>query len=332
MKKKTLLTTVLASALLFSAIVGTMLVQLGKANPIMHYWVNKGDVAPDQNTEPPSILVVSPESNTVYGVNAISLSLNVSIGNSSTASSRVLEEICYETDWQPSNTSIYQYFWNSSAHPYVPLKIPEFFEPIEWHNLVYPTPPPRKTEFSGTINLTGIPDGDHTIKVYAVESGEYSLYVIQGPTGDSRDFAHYYSSFNITGCSLVRFTVDTTPPEVSILSLENKTYFSPEIQLDYTVSEESLTLYSLDGLKNETISGNATLTNLPYGEHNVTVYATDIAGNTGVSETVYFTVEEPPKPFLTTMVIAPAASVAVLSVGLAAYFRKRKNGVDRKHE
>ena len=66
------------------------------------------------------------------------------------------------------------------------------------------------------------------------------------------------------------------------------------------------------------------MTNLPYGEHNVTVYATDIAGNTGVSETVYFTVEEPPKPFLTTMVIAPAASVAVLSVGLAAYFRKHR--------
>jgi hypothetical protein len=299
-KKKTVLTAVLTSALLFSTLAVTMLMQLGKANPIMHYWVNKGDVAPDQNTEPPAILILSPVNNTAYGVNAISLSLNVSIGNSSTATSRVLDEIYYETDWQSNNVSVYKYSWNP---------------------LLYPSAPPRKTDFSETINLTGIPDGNHTIRMYAVESGEYPLYVIQGENGDLRSFAHYYNGFNITSCSLVRFTIDTTPPEVSILSPENKTYYSPEIQLDCTVSEESLILHSLDGQENVTVAGNTTLTNLPYGEHNVTVYATDMAGNTGTSETIYFTVEE---PFPTTMVIALGAPMAILGAGLAVYFKKRK--------
>jgi hypothetical protein len=301
-KKKTVLTAVLTSALLFSTLAVTMLMQLGKANPIMHYWVNKGDVAPDQNTEPPAILIRSPENNTVHTVDAVSLSLNVSIGNSSTATSRVLDEIYYETDWQSNNVSVYKYSWNP---------------------LLYPSAPPRKTDFSETINLTGIPDGNHTIRMYAVESGEYPLYVIQGENGDLRSFAHYYNGFNITGCSLVRFTIDTAPPEVSILSLENKTYYSSEIQLDFTVSEQSsLIIYSLDGQENETISGNITLTNMPCGEHNVTVYATDRAGHSGASETIFFSVEE---PFPITIVIAPVASVAVVGVGLILYFKKRKH-------
>ena len=301
MKKKTVLTAVLTSALLFSTLAVTMLMQLGKANPIMNYWVNKGDVAPDENTEPPAILVLSPVNNTAYGVHAISLSLNVSIGNSSTATSRVLDEIYCETDWYQNNVSIYKYIW----------------DPTPW------TAPPRITEFSETINLTGIPEGDHMIKVYAVESGEYPLYVIQGENGDSRNIAHYYNGFNITGCSLVRFTIDTTSPKVSILSLENKTYYSSDIKLDFTINERSsLIAYCLDGKENET-TGNTTLTGIPYGEHNVTIYATDMAGHIGASETIYFTIVE---PFSTTMVIAAVVVLGVFGFGLIINLTRRKRG------
>jgi hypothetical protein len=308
-EKKTLKTAALISALLFSAIAGTMLVHLGKANPIMHYWVDAGDVAPDQNTKPPAILIRSPENNTVHTVDAVSLSIDVTIGDSNTASYRVFEEIYYETDWKPNNVSLYQNVWD----PYQ----------YTWHSADFSSePPPGITEFSEIVNLTGIPDGDHFIMVYAVEVGEYFLNVTQSRI-DNRNFAHYYNNFNITACSLVRFTVDTAPPEVSILSLENKTYYSSEIQLDFTVSEQSsLIIYSLDGQENETISGNITLTNMPCGEHNVTVYATDRAGHSGASETIFFSVEE---PFPITIVIAPVASVAILGVGLIAYFKKRKH-------
>jgi hypothetical protein len=63
---------------------------------------------------------------------------------------------------------------------------------------------------------------------------------------------------------------------------------------------------------------------LPYGEHNITVFATDEVGNTGASEIIFFTIDEPPEPFPTTMVIAPVASVAFVGVGLLFYSKKRK--------
>ena len=78
--------------------------------------------------------------------------------------------------------------------------------------------------------------------------------------------------------------------------------------------------YSLDGEETVTINGKTTLTGLANGDHNITVYAKDEAGNVG-SETTYFSVEV---PFPTTMVIAPVASVAVVGVGLLVYFKKHK--------
>jgi TolA-binding protein len=93
-----------------------------------------------------------------------------------------------------------------------------------------------------------------------------------------------------------------------------------ELQLQNHEQQDRLNDFTY-GHEKENIAGNTTLTNLPYGEHNVTVYATDKAGNTGTSETIYFSVEE---PFPTTMVITLAASMAVLGAGLAVYFKKRK--------
>jgi hypothetical protein len=94
--------------------------------------------------------------------------------------------------------------------------------------------------------------------------------------------------------------------------------------LSFAVSEPVTWIgYSLDGQNNVTTTGNMTLAGLPNGYHNITVYATDKAGNAGASETIYFSVEVP-EPFPTTMVIAPMASVTVVGVGLVVYFTKRK--------
>lgn len=129
------------------------------------------------------------------------------------------------------------------------------------------------------------------------------------------------------GTNSVTFTIDTIPPKVSIVSPENITYESFEVPLNFTVNEEvSQITYSLDGQVNVTIAGNTTLTGLSVGEQNITVYATDIAGHTDVSEAVYFSVKEPePQPFPTALVIAPTASMAVVGIGLLVYFRKRKH-------
>jgi hypothetical protein len=75
-----------------------------------------------------------------------------------------------------------------------------------------------------------------------------------------------------------------------------------------------------------TIAENTTLTNLPNGGHNVTVYTKDKAGNIKVSETIFFNVDkpEPLEPFPITIVIALTALVTVISLGLLVYFKKHK--------
>jgi hypothetical protein len=57
--------------------------------------------------------------------------------------------------------------------------------------------------------------------------------------------------------------------------------------------------------------------------HNITVYAKDEFENTGSSETITFSIEE---PFPTAIVAtASGASVAVVGVGLLFYFKKRNH-------
>jgi hypothetical protein len=128
------------------------------------------------------------------------------------------------------------------------------------------------------------------------------------------------------GSTCVTFIIDTTPPNVSVASPENKTYNMFDVPLNFTVNDQvSQITYSLDGQENVTIAGNTTLTDLPDGEHNVTVYAQDMAGNVGASEAVTFTIDTP-EPFPTTPVAAVSIALAVaVGVGLLVYFKKRRN-------
>jgi len=85
--------------------------------------------------------------------------------------------------------------------------------------------------------------------------------------------------------------------------------------------------YSLDGQANVTVTGNITLSGLSEGSHNLVVYANDTAGNTGLSETVYFTIEtEKEDPFPTWII--PAIVIIIVALGIAVYllkFRKQAN-------
>jgi hypothetical protein len=66
---------------------------------------------------------------------------------------------------------------------------------------------------------------------------------------------------------------------------------APDLPLNFTVDEScSKISYVLDGQENVTVAGNSTLSDLPIGEHNVTVYAWDSSGNNGASETIMFTI------------------------------------------
>jgi len=111
---------------------------------------------------------------------------------------------------------------------------------------------------------------------------------------------------------------DTTPPTISIISPENKAYAVTNVSLTFTVNEQTFWIScSLDGQANVAIAGNTTLTGLPDGTHNLTVYAKDTAGNTGTSETIYFSIE--PFPIL---IVAAIVIIAVVGATLLVYFRK----------
>jgi parallel beta-helix repeat protein len=113
------------------------------------------------------------------------------------------------------------------------------------------------------------------------------------------------------------------PPFLFMVCPENKTYPTSSVPLNFTVSGPNSWIgYSLNGNENVTITGNTTLSNLSAGSYSLTIYAADMFGNIGASETVFFSVEV---PFPTTLVIAASgASMAIAGVGLFMYFKKRK--------
>jgi N-acetylneuraminic acid mutarotase len=157
-------------------------------------------------------------------------------------------------------------------------------------------------EVEGNSTLVGLSAGLHNVTVYATDAA--------GNTGTSET---------------IYFTVDDTAPVVSVLEPENRTYKAAEIPLNFTVNEKvSRMEYSLDSQPNIPITGNTTLTGVSNGAHNITVYAQDIAGNIGSSETLYFSVDAP-EPFPTTLVATSGVVVAIVGVGLIVYFKKRKH-------
>ena len=164
--------------------------------------------------------------------------------------------------------------------------------------------------YYGSTVLPALSQGAHNLTVWVrAEQDQVTTYI------------PFWAAFSKT----LTFTIDTVAPNVTVLTLNNTTYEAPKAPLNFTVNEPfSKVAYSLDGQENVTASGNTTLTELPNGKHNVTVYATDEFGNTGVSEIVYFSVEVQ-EPFPTALAITASAALAVtISIGLLLYLKKRK--------
>jgi len=119
-----------------------------------------------------------------------------------------------------------------------------------------------------------------------------------------------------------------SPPAVSIVSPQNKTYTVNSVSLSFTVSEPTSWIkYSLDGQANVTITEGTTLSDLSEGAHSITVYAQDTDGLTGTS-TIYFTIAEGSKPPTETtqldysLIILIAAIIVVIVVVALLYFLK----------
>lgn len=172
--------------------------------------------------------------------------------------------------------------------------------------------------------ITGLKDGSHVIKIRASNGETYN--------------------------EAVRFfTIDSTSPTISNISIENKTYTNTDLTLNYTINEQpSWVAYSLDNKANVTINsyeplnlterlrsshyyqvnesmnGHTVLINLTKGSHSLIIYANDTVGNIGASQTITFTVDTP-ESFSTTMTIVAVSVLAVIliGVGLLVYYKKK---------
>jgi hypothetical protein len=129
----------------------------------------------------------------------------------------------------------------------------------------------RYVTYMGNLYLSDVKNGNHSIIIY--EGRMYNGYLIQG-------YAFSY------------FFVNSTPPTISNLSIENKTYHQGGIfPLNFTVDEPTSWIgYSLDNEANITLTGNTTLEVHP-GFHTLVIYANDTADNMGASDTVEFTLQ-----------------------------------------
>jgi parallel beta-helix repeat protein len=129
----------------------------------------------------------------------------------------------------------------------------------------------------------------------------------------------------INPSNISEYLLKTTPPKIALLSPVNQVFNESTIPLIFTVDKQVNWIgYSLDCQDNITVAGNATLSELTNGVHNITVYAEDTFGNEGASETIIFNIDVP-EPFPTTLVLASVITVAVVSIGLLLYFKKRKH-------
>jgi hypothetical protein len=281
-RKKTFLTAAFILALFLIAITEAGFVKFAQANPYSRY--ASKHVSPPEGAIPLIISVSSPKDDAVYNVNEFALTFSVSAHGTDI---NFISNVSFTASWLQEKAIIYEY--NYSENP-ISLDFCSYDETF-WD----------------------MPDGEYSVVITSVGGGSYveRINLLEGTI--------YH--FDMTTISVVNFTIGT-PPEVSILSPLNKTYDSSDVPLNFAVSKAfSQISYVLDEQENMTVNGNTTLTELPNGDHNVTVYATDEFGNTGASEMIYFSVEVQ-ESSTTTLVVASALSTAVISIGSVLYFRK----------
>ena len=126
---------------------------------------------------------------------------------------------------------------------------------------------------------------------------------------------------NTVASETVYFSVDTTPPIISVLSPENRVYGEIDIQTTINIDEPVSWLgYSLDGQEIITITGNVTLAVLSEGSHFIDFYATDLIGNNGTSTTIHFSVV----PFPTLIVVSSILIIIIIIMAVYLFFNRKQ--------
>jgi hypothetical protein len=289
---------VLLALLFVHLVICSLFAECAIADPTM-FMGGGNEIPAPYGTIPPIVMINSPENDTVQALGNITLTVAVNFNQSS----YYLTEIYYKAGWLYPNTKM--------------DLVKDFL-----------TPEGVSYNFSAqtcSVNITDLKDGSYWIWVYAVVMGVANSKTVISPPFENTYTTYYY----VTGYSQVSFTIDSTPPIVRVVSLENKSFSTSNVALNFTANETlAKAMYSLDGQKNATITGNSTLSNLSNGLHNITIYAKDKAGNVGVSEAVSFKVEAFPYITVTAIVAVILVSISIAVV----YFKKRKGSMNPSKE
>ena len=263
----------------------------------------------------PIIEIISPTNNTTYNKNTTPLTINITLGESTNTS--LIAYIPYQTSWNPQNTTLFIFDSDAiSDHPSF-LVDPQ----TQQINKLYQT-----------LNLTDIPEGNHNLTIYTKIWHYSSILKLESIFFE----ADYYADLTQEWFSnTILFSIDTIIPTVTFPSLENKTYTPFDVTINCTINEKiSQLTYSLDEqeivnspvleINNEhgfSVVGKPVLTNLSDGEHSIVFYATDKAGNVGVSETLYFIVDA--QESFPTIIVLGSMIIIVVLISLV-YFKKYK--------
>jgi hypothetical protein len=180
-----------------------------------------------------------------------------------------------------------------------------YIDDPNWHSL------------NGTTSFSLTPSNNsYNFGFTAQENGLYRMWAFSGAMDYLRDAKNpvITLSYELTG----------NPIKVDILSPSSQICDQSTVLLTFTTNRPmAWAVYSLDGANNVTLwdtgypSANTTLTGLPYGEHSLTLYASDSWENID-SQTVSFTVENSKTVFLI------AIAVLVLVVAVASIFIYRR--------
>jgi len=288
------------------------LVNLAEGNPYL-YEEEKREVAPPPDIASPSIAIFSPRNDAMNSANNVTLTFNLHFVVPTLPalfySYVQLSEVHYEASWLSNKTSL-DIETAKNAIPKDEFISEDNYKKWGTYEAV------RGYEFSYNFSLSveDVPDGSHSLKVSAILSG-----LRQTGLRYSTVPVIIYGRYTLTSSSRVAFSIDS----IGVLSPQKKAYNSSNVSLFLKVPKSITRVsYSLDGGERLTFAKNMTLTGLPNGNHNLTVYTTDEAGNTGASETVFFYVEVPFPIVPVAVSIAVAASVAV---GFLVYWKKHKH-------
>ena len=251
---------------------------------------------------PPSIHIVSPLDKAYNNNGNVLFNFTISPSENWSPHRQIVNTVDYSVDGKSAETI----FLNSSLFEFYP------YRQNGKEGLARP--------FSYSMFLENLTDGNHVVRMWVKYTGYFYRVLMMTVTEGHPERVVY---------AMVSFTLDTVSPVIKILSVENRTYYESDLQLNFAVNEDFCNAsYVLDG-ENVSVAGNLTLSDLPVGNHNLTVYAYDIAGNIGASNTIAFAVE----PFPTSLVMASAIPVAVVlrhtsplnAAAYSAYFARQSS-------